>query len=80
MKTKNRLHYRQGDVGIFPVDSLPKGAKRVKRVDGRVILALGEVTGHHHSIADENVDLFETADEAGVTYLEIKEALAALEH
>lgn len=40
---------RQGDVLLFPVAKLPKGAVEVK-TDGDVILAFGEVTGHAHRI------------------------------
>jgi len=41
-----RVIYRQGDVLIVPVDEIPSGLKRTKKVT----LALGEVTGHHHTI------------------------------
>lgn len=81
MKNKNvQFHARQGDVLIERVAALPANRKKLKRESGRVVLAHGEVTGHHHSVADEHVDLFETADEAGVTYLEVREAMAALTH
>ena len=47
MKTKL---YRQGDVLIMPIDNIPnkKSLKKTKRCT----LALGEVTGHHHTIHD----------------------------
>jgi hypothetical protein len=73
-------HYRQGDVLIERVSDLPATRTKLNREQGRVILAHGEVTGHAHAIADEHVDLFDTADEAGVTYLEVRDAVAALEH
>lgn len=79
-KNKTTIHYRQGDVLIERIDSMPINCKPVKRDNGRVILAYGEVTGHAHAITDEHVDLFETAAEAGVTFMEVKEALAALKH
>jgi hypothetical protein len=41
--------YRQGDVGIFPVASIPAAAK--KQDSKHVVLALGEVTGHSHQFA-----------------------------
>jgi hypothetical protein len=72
--------YRQGDVLIRRVDSLPENRKKLKREKGLVILAHGEVTGHHHSLADEHVDLFSTEAESGVTYLEVRDAMAALTH
>jgi len=51
--------YRQGDVLIVPVKSIPTGAKPVPRENGRVILAHGEATGHAHAILDRNVDMVE---------------------
>lgn len=47
--------YRQGDVLITLLASLPAGVNRSKpraRDNGRVVLAYGEVTGHAHAIAD----------------------------
>lgn len=59
--------YRQGDVLIVPVDSIPAGCKPVKRDNGRVILAYGEVTGHAHAILDEGVSQIELKE--GERYL-----------
>lgn len=42
--------YRQGDVLIIPVKSIPESAAEMQRDNGRVILAYGEVTGHAHAI------------------------------
>ena len=42
--------YRQGDVLFKKIDALPEG-ERKKRENG--IVAYGEVTGHHHSLAKE---------------------------
>lgn len=75
--------YRQGDVLLSRVASLPAGRKltEVKPKNGRHILAYGEVTGHHHSIAANRGKLFK--DETGATFLEIAEALQGvteLEH
>lgn len=51
---------RQGDVLLIRVDSIPAGAKEVKRDDrGRIILAEGEVTGHAHAVLDPHAKLFE---------------------
>lgn len=44
--------YRQGDVMLVPVASIPNTAKTVERDNGRVILAYGEVTGHAHAILE----------------------------
>lgn len=40
------MQYRQGDCLIIPVSSIP--ADRTKSATGKTVLALGEVTGHHH--------------------------------
>lgn len=62
--------FRQGDVLLREVKSIPSEAKRTKEKD-RIVLAYGEVTGHAHAIADlENVDVFIKAD--GTMYLEVK--------
>lgn len=41
--------YRQGDVMLMRVDSLPPGAKK-EEVAERIVLAYGEVTGHAHAL------------------------------
>lgn len=74
------MHFRQGDVLIERVGSLPAKLTKIAREGGRVILAHGEVTGHAHAITDEHVDLFSSAADAGVTFLEVREAVAALKH
>jgi hypothetical protein len=57
--------YRQGDVLIRQVESLPNEAIAKDNSDeGRVVLAYGEVTGHAHAIAlDEAVEY--TMEKAG---------------
>ncbi|MDE2106337.1 MAG: hypothetical protein KGL39_54460 [Patescibacteria group bacterium] len=40
-------HYRQGDVLIERIDKIPKTATKQKKAV-QIILAHGEVTGHHH--------------------------------
>jgi hypothetical protein len=52
MNTKK--HYRQGDVLMKRVDSLPKkGLTKVPRVNGRIIVALGTSNGNPHYIDDK---------------------------
>ena len=49
----------QGDILVYPIDSLPDGVKKATPKNGRWILAEGEATGHHHSIAaDSNVTVY----------------------
>ncbi len=43
--------FRQGDVFLMRVSSLPIGATKEKVTDGDIILAHGEVTGHAHRVS-----------------------------
>jgi len=53
-----RAMFRQGDVLLRTVDALPDKHSPVKaRGDGRVILALGEATGHMHEAVGDGVEL-----------------------
>lgn len=58
--------YRQGDVLIIPVTSIPGNAQAIERENGRVILAHGEVTGHAHAIKDKRASLFNDAKLAAI--------------
>ena len=46
---KKQTHYRQGDVLIEKIDRVP-GTARQQPKARRLILAHGEVTGHHHEL------------------------------
>lgn len=74
------IHYRQGDVLIERIDSLPKSRKPLARERGKIVLAHGEVTGHAHAIAEKGCALFESSDQPDVTFLEVRDAVAALKH
>jgi hypothetical protein len=50
--------YRQGDVLLVQVDKLPNDCEEVKRDNGRVVLAYGEVTGHAHALHGSGVYLY----------------------
>src|SRR5574337_967926 len=51
--TKNNLIFRQGDVLIMQVKSLPTGLRPAPLdKDGAIVLAFGEQTGHRHAIYD----------------------------
>jgi hypothetical protein len=52
------MKYRQGDVLIERIDEMPDG---LKKVEGRMILAEGEVTGHVHEVFGE-AELFRAED------------------
>lgn len=51
--------YRQGDVLVRHVEELPDGARKIKRDEGKVVLAYGEATGHAHAIAERGAELYE---------------------
>jgi len=78
MKTKT--HYRQGDVLITSIAALPISLKPVARQGGRLILAAGKSTGHHHAIATKNCNLFTAKSEPGALLLEVKATKAELVH
>ena len=71
MAQKVKLVGRQGDVSIFRCP-IPKDAVR-KEVKGRLILALGEVTGHAHAFPAAAVEVgdIEAYEKDGVTYLRV---------
>jgi|SRR5690348_6294733 len=70
MKTQKPKHYRQGDVLIERIEKLPDN---LKKQSGRIILAHGEATGHHHAIEDRDAaDWWKTADQSG-QFVEVKE-------
>jgi hypothetical protein len=58
---KKPLMFRQGDVLVVAIAALPEGVKREK-VEGRVVLAYGEVTGHAHAIAKDEVKSFRSKE------------------
>lgn len=51
--------YRQGDVLIVGIESLPADAFPVVTGDDRVVVAYGEATGHAHVLAADDVELFQ---------------------
>lgn len=62
--------YRQGDVLIEQVESMPIG-EVVKPENGRIVLAHGEATGHHHSIAETDVDRAILDQDGGAMFLSL---------
>ncbi|MFF3749248.1 hypothetical protein ACFYYH_02115 [Streptomyces sp. NPDC002018] len=72
--------YRQGDVLIAPVaeETVPSYLLDASRVSGeprdargRLVLALGEVTGHAHAVAGPGRLIRATSDTAGAVYLHL---------
>lgn len=81
---KNSEHFRQGDVAISKskIRDVTTLKEKKSKVQGRVVLAYGEVTGHHHSIdverykgvklytLDELTDILVVPEEAVVEHQE----------
>ena len=68
---QNAFIARHGDVDIKQIKELPKGLKKIKGTT----LALGEVTGHHHTLVKEresqSILVFESTE--GIKYFQINE-------
>ena len=60
--------FRQGDVLLVPVASAPDG-RPIEPEDGRLVLARGEATGHHHSVAVVDGELIDTAEGVFLTIM-----------
>ena len=78
---KNRKMIRQGDVLLIPCEvcEIPDNAAPVDAENGRLILARGEATGHHHSVvASSTTELLATPNLE--MWLLVKEGTALLEH
>lgn len=84
MTKATRTIIRQGDVLLLPIADSKLPAKRaaVPIENGRVVLAHGEATGHHHSFAvHDRIALFREDGSGGGLYLSVSgDAPAALEH
>lgn len=82
--TDTRHIIRQGDVLLLPItdNELPAKRTAVPTENGRVVLAHGEATGHHHSFAvHDRIALFREDGSGGGLYLAVSgDAPAALEH
>lgn len=68
-----RRTFRQGDVLIERIAEIPGPAIKATpdALSGRIILAHGEATGHHHSIDMRDADWWKTADE-GEQFVEVR--------
>ena len=74
--------YRQGDVLLVPVEAMPDGLYAMDHEGGRVVLALGEATGHAHAITDDGATLYSddpvAKRESNVVYLRVRRPAALL--
>ena len=76
---KEHKFIRHGDVGLHPINDLPKGLKKIEH-NGIFVVALGELTGHCHRVITkekENLEIFQ--DEQGRYYFSVK-GKAEIEH
>lgn len=71
--------YRQGDVLVAQVDTIPDGLQAVPLDNGRVILAYGEVTGHAHAVLGDVEFLAADLQELEERFLKV-EAGATIVH
>jgi len=68
---RNPDHYRQGDLGFAKLSTVPDWvakAQQLRPIDGRLVLARGEATGHdHYVLPDESpgVEAFVKDDGTG---------------
>jgi hypothetical protein len=56
---------RQGDVLLVRVDKLPTGAVRRQGTEGRIVVEVGEATGHAHTLDPVSVEAYDVVSEAG---------------
>ena len=66
---------RQGDVLLQQVADIPKTAVKQNPVGGKVVLALGEVTGHSHTITTDTADWWKDGDDQYVAVTATTEVL-----
>lgn len=76
---------RHGDVVIQRIAE-PEDASKLRSVDrderGRLLLALGEVTGHAHAVAEREASLYELVDTSDMTerFLRVEAEFATVTH
>jgi hypothetical protein len=70
---------QQGDVLCFGGEQIPEGVKPMKLVNGCIVLALGEATGHSHTVVAEPSQV-EGVEKDGVFYLNVKGASVTVKH
>jgi hypothetical protein len=80
IRQKESMMYRQGDVLIVPVSTIPDVIYPIEREGGRGILAHGEVTGHAHAIKADGAALFRDPKLMAVFLTVSADGPVALEH
>ena len=71
--------YRQGDVLLCVIDEIPPDVKPVANDGDRVVVALGEQTGHAHAFAADRVEMLQEK-RSRRSFLVIGEGGAELAH
>ena len=71
---------RQGDILIIPTSQIPATAIEVEPENGRLIVARGEATGHHHSFPHRRGAVLFRDDASGGTLYVRATAPVMLEH
>jgi len=71
--------YRQGDVLLCAIDSIPKEARPVANDGELVVVAQGELTGHAHVFAAGAVRMFRDVP-SGRAFLLVTSGAASLRH
>lgn len=74
-----KQQFRQGDVLLCTVDEIPVTAMPVSSEADRVVVALGELTGHAHALAAHQGRLFRD-EPNGRSFIAIVKGGAALLH
>ncbi len=74
-----RGQYRQGDVLLCAVDRIPPGAMWVPHRRDRVVVALGELTGHAHAVVAKGARLLRQGGSRR-SFLVIGDTAAELSH
>lgn len=75
------IQVQHGDVLLKPISGLPEGLTKGKRRGGRLIVAEGEATGHHHAIADKAVSIWcLVKDGVEQMYLEVEADKVTITH
>lgn len=73
----NEIPRRHGDVDLIPAE-LPDGAKESEK--GQITIALGEATGHHHTIYPEPGVIATLLLKNNRRFLKIENGFAMLKH
>src|SRR5437899_5066162 len=74
----NQLQFRQGDVFVVAVESIPDDATPEEREQGTIVLGDGKATGHKHQIESRDASSLRT--KSGERYLRIRKHAVRLFH